>query len=250
MFNLKKDKSGKPIRDEKGKVIQTSPKIQEAGKICENLLELDGELPKKIVKFMSLRNRLSILTGWLENPRLAWDGRLPAGSSGMANTYRQRHVCIVNVPKAQDDVLLGKEFRELFTVEKGNKLIGCDQAALEARCEGHWTYPYDNGESANILINGDIHSKMAKVFFPVETKDFDINSPDFSKDDPKFKPFRSISKNSRFGIVYGSSPTKLSKMIRKSEKEGKKYHDAFWEANPGLKKFKDHLELVWEREGK
>jgi hypothetical protein len=191
-----KQKDGKPLRDEKGKLIKTSPKLQEAGKICENLLELDGDLPKKITRFMSLRNRLSILTGWLENPRLAWDGRLSAGSSGLAGTHRQRHTCIVNVPKAQDDVLLGKEFRELFTVDKGNKLVGCDQAALEARCEAHWVYEFPGGpERANVLLSGDVHSINCKVFFPKETKDFDINSPDFSKDHPGFKPYRSLSKN-------------------------------------------------------
>lgn len=194
MWNYQKDEKGKPKRDKKG-FIKTSPKIQENGKICPNLLELDGDLPKRIVRFLSLRNRLSVLTGWLEDPRLKWDGRLSAGATGIAATHRQKHTIVVNVPKAQEDVLLGREFRSLFTVDSGNKLIGVDQAALEARCEAHWTYPIDNGARANILISKDIHSHNAKIFFPTETKDFDIDSPDFNKEHPDFKPFRSLAKN-------------------------------------------------------
>lgn len=199
MWNFKKDAKGKPMRDGKGKLIQTSPKIQENHVICPNLLELDDDLPKKITKFLSLRNRLGVLTGWMEHPRIEWDGRLPAGSSGLAATHRQKHTTVVNVPKAQDDVLLGKEFRSLFTVEKGMKLVGCDQAALEARCEAHWVYKYSGGqERADQLIAGDLHSINSKVFFPEETLHYDINSPDFNKDDPGFKKYRSLSKNGAY----------------------------------------------------
>jgi hypothetical protein len=249
MWNVKKDSNGKPIRDGKRQLIRTSAKIQENGKICENLLNLDGELPKKIVKFLSLRNRLGVLTGWLEHPRLKFDGRLPAGSSGIANTHRQKHVCVVNVPKAEDGVLLGKEFRSLFTVENGNKLIGVDQAALEARCEGHWTFPLDNGERANLLISKDIHSYNAKIFFPEELKDFDINSPDFDKGHPKFKPFRSLAKNGGYCLSYGGQAPKLATTLRKPEKDGSRLFEAYWRANPALKQLKDKIEREWEITG-
>jgi len=247
MWNLKKDSRGKPIR-ENGKVVRTSPKIQENGKICENLLELDGELPQKIVRFLSLRNRHSVLTGWLEHPRLKFDGRLPAGASGIASTHRQKHTVIVNVPKAQDDVLLGKEFRALFTVDEGNRLIGVDQAALEARCEAHWVYEFDP-DSAHELIAGDIHNLNTKAFFPVETADFNIHSHDFNKDDSGFKPYRSKSKNGKYAVTYGASAPKLAKTLGKPEREGTMLFDNFWKANPGLKKLKDKIEHEWESVG-
>jgi hypothetical protein len=249
MFNVQKDARGKAMRDEKGKLILASPKIQETGKICPNLLELDGDLPKKIVRFLSLRNRLSVLTGWLEHPRLKWDGRLPAGASGIANTHRQKHVCVVNVPKAEDGVMLGKEFRSLFTVENGYKLIGVDQAALEARCEGHWTFPLDNGERANLLISKDIHSHNAKIFFPEELKKFDINSPDFDKNHPDFKPYRSLAKNGGYCLSYGGQGPKLATTLRKPEKDGKRLFEAYWAANPALKQLKDKVEHEWETTG-
>lgn len=247
LYNFKKNANGKPIRDEKGQLIRTTPKFQENGKICENLLELDGELPKKIIKFLSLKNRLGVVTGWLYNPRFKWDGRLSAGASGIAATHRQKHVTVVNVPKAQDDVLLGKEFRSLFTVEGGNRLIGVDQAALEARCEAHWVYEFDQ-TAAFELISGDIHSLNAKAFFPKETDNYDINSPTFNKDDAGFKPYRSKSKNGKYAVTYGASAPKLAKTLGKPEKEGQILFDRFWDANPGLKRLKDKVEHQWEYE--
>lgn len=249
MWNVQKDPKGKPIRDGRGQLIKTSPKIQENGKICENLNELDGELPKKIVRFLSLRNRQSVLTGWLEHSRIKWDGRLPAGAAGIANTHRQKHVCVVNVPKSEDGVLLGKEFRSLFTVDPDNLLIGVDQAALEARCEGHWTFPFDNGERANLLISKDIHSHNAKIFFPIELAKFDINSPDFDKGDPEFKPYRSLAKNGGYCLSYGGQPKKLAQTLRKNEKEGAPLYDAYWSANPSLKRLKDKVEDDWDKIG-
>ena len=249
LWNVKKDAKGKAIRDEKKQLIKTSPKIQENGKICPNLLELQGELPSKVVRFLSLRNRLGVLSGWLSNERLEWDGRLSAGASGIASTHRQKHNTVVNVPKAQEGVLLGKEYRSLFTVEDGNRLIGVDQSALEARCEGHWTFKYDNGESARELIDGDIHSKNAKAFFPEETIEYDINSPDFDKDDAGFKPFRGLSKNGKYGITYGCAPAKLASTLRKPESKGKELFDNFWKANKALKDLKDNVEKFWSTKG-
>lgn len=249
MWNTKKDAKGKPMRDDKGQLIFTTPKIQENGNICENLNKLNGELPPLIIRFLSLRNRLGVLNGWLNNERLEFDGRLSAGSTGIASSHRQKHNTVVNVPKAQEDTLLGPEFRALFCVDEGNKLIGCDQAALEARVQGHWTVPYDNGETARVLLSGDPHSKNAKAFFPEETKDFDIEAPDFDNGHPVFKPLRSKSKNGGYAIMYGCAAGKLASTLGLPESQGTILLERFWEANQGLKDLKDAIEKFWSTGG-
>lgn len=248
LWNYKKNAQGKFMRDDKKQLIKTTPKIQEGNKICENLLELQGELPSKVVKYLSLKNRLGTLKGWLKDPRLQFDGRISAGASGIANTHRQKHIKVVNVPKAQDDILLGKEFRSLWVSEKGYKIVACDQAALEARCEAHWVYKYDK-EAANELLDGDPHSKNAKAFYPEETKDFDINAPDFNKDNPKFKPFRSKSKNGKYAITYGAAPKKVGTTLGIPLDKSQEKYDAFWEINKGLKELKEKLTIFWKTEG-
>jgi hypothetical protein len=167
LFNLKKDKNGKVVRDPKTKApIQTTPKMQENGRLCPNLEAMSGPLVRMVVRWMSYRNRLSVLEGWLANPRLAFDGRLTAGSTGVTNTFRQKHTVVTNVPKNKEHVLLGREFRELFTANEGQVLVGYDASALEDRIKGALTWKYDGGEYARkILAEGyDPHQENADIW--------------------------------------------------------------------------------------
>jgi hypothetical protein len=251
IFNYKRGPDGKPERDPvTRKLIPTTPKIQEAGKLCPNLEKMEGDLIKKVVKWLSLRNRQSVLKGWLSNPRIQYDGRIGAGRTGIASTHRQKHKVLVNVPKASDKVLLGKEFRSLWTSEDGFWIAAGDAAALEGRVQGHYTFKYDEGETAKELLDGDIHSKTAKTVYPRELKEFDIFSPDFNKDDPKFKPYRDRSKNIFYATLYGAGDAKIASTAGLPESKGKEVSENFWKANAATKQLKDNLEKYWETTGK
>lgn len=249
LWNYQKDSNGKPIRDQKGKLIPTSPKIQETQKICPNLMKLEGEIVKQVVKWLSLRNRLSVLQGWLSNERLQMDGRIGAGRTGIASTHRQKHKVVVNVPKASEKVLLGKEFRSLWTSEDGFTIAAGDAAALEGRVQGHYTWKYDGGETARELLSGDVHSKTAKSVYTEELKSFDITCEDFNKDDPVFKPYRDRSKNIYYAAMYGAGDAKIASTAGLPEKRGKEISEKFWAANNGTKKLKDRLEKYWADQG-
>lgn len=245
MYNFKRDERGKPARDERGEVITTTPKIQEGGKICPNLLALDGELPKRIVRFLSLRNRKSVVTGWLNHWRLGFDGRLPAEISGYTPTFRAKHVCIANLPKASPEVVKGYEMRSLFIVDQGMKYVSADAAALENRTVADYTYKHDNGSFAELVLNGDSHSFNAKIFFPEQTKSFDIESPSFDKDDPGFKPWRNKAKTGAYSLAYGASVKKFTKSLGLSDADGQEAYENYWNANQGLKMFKEEMEKQW-----
>jgi len=252
-YNYKRGPDGKPERDPKTRqLIPTTPKIQEAGKICPNLMKLEGDIVKLVVKWLSLRNRLSVLEGWITNERLQMDGRIGAGRTGIAATHRQKHRTVVNVPKASDKVLLGKEFRSLWIAEDGMLIAAGDAAALEGRVLGHYTYKYDSGETAEEILSGDPHSKNAFAFYghTPELQKFDIASPDFNKEDPVFKPFRDKSKNGFYAILYGAAGPKVASTLGLPESMGKEKLDKFWEANPGTKALKDNIEKYWEMVGR
>lgn len=249
-WNYQRGSDGKPMRTERGKLIPTSPKIQEAGRICPNLEQLEGDIVKKVVKWLSLRNRQSVLRGWMENPRLQMDGRIGAGRTGIASTHRQKHKVVVNVPKASEKVLLGKEFRDLWICADGMLIAAGDAAALEGRVQGSYTWKYDNGETAKELLDGDIHSKTAKSVYPEETAEFDLTSPDFDKEHPKFKPYRDRSKNVFYAGLYGAGDAKIAATAGLPESRGKEIAEKFWAANEGTKKLKDALEWYWETRGK
>lgn len=251
IWNYKRGPDGKPIRDPVTRqLIPTSPKIQEAGKLCQNLEKMEGELIKKVVKWLSLRNRLSVLNGWLSNPRLQYDGRIGAGRTGIAASHRQKHKVVVNVPKASEKVLLGKEFRSLWTSEDGFWIAAGDSCGLEGRVQGHYTWKYDNGATARELLDGDIHSKTAKSVYTEELANFDISSPDFSKDDPVFKPYRDRSKNVFYATLYGAGDAKIASTAGLPESKGKEVAEKFWAANQATKQLKDNLEKYWGTKGR
>lgn len=248
-WNFKRDERGKPARDSKGEVITTTPKIQEMGKICPNLLEIEGELPKRIVRFLSLRNRKSVVTGWLNHWRLEFDGRIPAEITGYTPTYRVKHSCIVNLPKASPEVIKGYEMRSLFIVDNGMKYVSGDAAALENRTVADYTFKHDGGAFADLVLNGDSHSFNATLFFPEDTVGIDVFDPSFDKDDPKFKPLRNKAKTGAYSLAYGASVKKFTKSLGLSESAGALAYENYWDANKGLKLFKEEMEKQWQHQG-
>ncbi|QGH74862.1 DNA polymerase I [Bacteriophage DSS3_MAL1] len=57
----------------------------------------------------------------------------------------------------------GWDCRELFTVEPGYRLVGCDLSGIEFRCLANLVYPFDDGEMVDVVLNGDIHQKNADL---------------------------------------------------------------------------------------
>jgi hypothetical protein len=247
-WNIQKDpETGKPVRDSKGKVIKTTPKINLAGQLCPNLEKLEGDLPKNVVKFLSYRNRLGVVTGWLNNWRIAFDGRLSAEITGYAPTSRVKHKTVVNCPKADPKVLLGSEMRELFCVDQGNHYIGTDAAALENRTLSHYTYKYDSGEFAKRQLEGDAHSYSAFAFFPELHNKFDINAD--NKEDPAFKSYRNKAKTGAYLLAFGGGAPKLASSLGLSPSAGKEAYNNYWEMNEGLGLLKKAVENYFETTG-
>ena len=52
----------------------------------------------------------------------------------------------------------GKECRTLFKAPEGMKLFGTDASGLELRMLAHYMWAFDDGEYADTVLNGDIHT--------------------------------------------------------------------------------------------
>lgn len=249
-WNFKKDPiTKKPIRDDNRQLIETTPKIQQTGVICPNLLKIEGEIPAKVVKFLSYRNRLGVVNGWLSNWRLEFDGRISASISGYTPTFRVKHSVIVNCPKADDKVLLGHEMRDLWHVDDGDWYIGADSASLENRTIASYAYKYDNGAYAELVLNSDSHTFNSFVFFPHLHTKFDINEIGL-KDKPEFKPYRNLAKTGVYLLMYGGGVPKLSSSLNLSKSEGQRAYDGYWKSNVGLGKLKEAAEKYYDTTGK
>jgi hypothetical protein len=251
LFNFKRDERGKPARDEKGNIILTTPKLQENGRLCPNLEEMAGDMVRPVVRWLSLRNRKSVIEGWLGNERLAYDGRLSAGASGYTPTFRKRHSVVTNLPKADGKVLYGVEVRSLFCAKRpGYTMVGFDASGLEARVEAHFTSIYEGGqEYARELIEGDIHLKTAEKMFADKIGHL-FGKPEYNKDHPEVKTWRNKAKTVRYASAYGASAKKLAATLGESQQRGEQIFNDFWEAAAPLAKFKERLTQHWETQGK
>lgn len=230
-FKQKKNKHGKMEKvRENGKLVKSSPKIQENGKICPNLEAMSDkiEIIRPYLLWLTYRHRRSQIQGWLDNPRLQIDGRLGASSSGLTNTKRQKHVTVVNVPRVGS--VYGQEMRSLFIPEKGKVLVGYDASSLEDRVKAHYLYKIDGGVLAAKVAAGeyDPHQESADVW----------GMP------------RSRAKNGNYALQYLCQPPTLAKTLGCSVQEAEMYHAAYWELNSALAEFVNQVTRSWVQNNK
>lgn len=225
-WNYKKDKYGKPIRDNKGHQIKMSPILPKTAEEWETVAEQvkDNNIGL-LAEYNKANHRKSQIEGLINNLRP--DHRIEAQANTCGtNTARMKHRIVVNIPKADDKIYFGKEMRSLFIAAPGKVLVGVDAKALEARIEAHYIHHFDP-VGARELLEGDIHSINAKAF----------------------GVSRSLAKNGKYALTYGCSESKLAKTLGKPNKDAKRLYQVFWEANPGLKELKDRVEEVYDRNG-
>lgn len=112
----------------------------------------------------------------------------------------------------------GKQCRELFTVQPGYNLVGCDLSGLELRCLAHFMHKWDDGEYANEVLNGDVHTKNQQA---------------------AGLPTRDNAKTFIYGFLYGAGDEKIGSIVGKGRTDGKKLKEKFLAATPALKKLRE-----------
>ena len=228
----------------KARGLPTSPQLKDSfGHLCPNLAKLQGEMAKDIVFWLSLRNRRSVLdpikedkvdTGLLNHPRLQIDHRLPAESSGLTATGRQKHKICANQPKPSPKVVLGKEMRSLWKPAPSKYQLGVDGSNLEQLIGAWGAYDFDSGAYYKIISEGDAHALNAKAYSKVVGREVS----------------RGDGKPITYGVMYGAQKDKVADMLDVVPEVGQQVIDAFWDTNFGLKGRKEALEKFWEATGK
>lgn len=116
---------------------------------------------KKLAEFFLLQKRIGMLAegkgAWLK--KVDDDGRLRhrlVSNGTTSSRAAHQNPNLGQVPSTGSEY--GKECRELFTVPDGWWLCGSDLSGIEVRCLASYLHPYDGGEYANQILEGDIHS--------------------------------------------------------------------------------------------
>ena len=123
------------------------------------------------------------------------------------------------------------EFRELFYVPEriqGQewRLVGVDMSGIELRMLAHYTTPYDGGELAKVVLDGDIHSTNAQTWAVTRT----------------------LAKTGIYALIYGAGDKKLGRSLyphllteRDIYNAGRKARNAIMARFAGLSRFTDRV---------
>lgn len=130
--------------------------------VDEEVLEnLDYPEAKLLARNMMLTKRIGQLAdgdnGLL---KLVKEGRIHGRVATLGTvTGRCSHHSpnLAQVPSVE--VEFGREFRSLFVAGEGKVLVGCDARGIQLRCLAHYLAPYDGGEYARLVSEGDPHER-------------------------------------------------------------------------------------------
>lgn len=241
------EKTGKKLKD---KVIEFNPASRDqiaqrlttkygwkpteytpAGKpkVDEDVLKaLDYPEAKVLADYFLLEKRIGQLAegqqAWLKAER---NGHIHGSiNTNGAVTGRCTHQSpnLAQVPSVR--ALWGAECRSLFTVRPGFNQVGADLSGLELRCLAHFMAKWDDGEYANEVLNGDVHTKN-QIAAGLPTRD---NAKTFV-----------------YGFLYGAGDAKIGSIVGKGSAEGKKLKDQFLAAIPALANLRKAVTKAAER---
>ena len=120
----------------------------------------------------------------------------------------------------------GKECRELFTVPDGWWLCGSDLSGIEVRCLAHYLYPYDKGEYAEQILEGDIHSYNQRAA-GLATRD--------------------LAKRWLYSTLYGGGDALIGQIAGGGAQRGRELKANYDKAVPAFATLKKNLKTAYKR---
>lgn len=201
------------------------PKVDE-----EVLSSLDYEEAKLLSEYLLVEKRIGQLAdgneGWM---KLSRNGRIHGRvNTNGAVTGRCSHSSpnLAQVPSVKSP--FGKECRSLFYAPDDHLMVGVDASGLELRCLAHYMAKYDDGEYANTVIKGDVHTANQKAA-GLATRD-------------QAKVFI-------YALVYGAGDEKIGKIIGGNRNTGRATRNRFMAEVPALRRLKEDIERAMDIRG-
>lgn len=193
----------------------------------EILKELEWPEAKLLSRYFMIQKRIAQIAegnnAWLKLER---NNRLYGSiNTNGAITGRATHS---NPNLAQVPAVIleyGPECRSLFCASKGHVLVGADMSQIELRVLGHYMSAYDNGEYANDVINGDIHTRTLQALGLKQEE-------------------RWLAKRFMYTWLYGGGGKRLGEVMGVTTEEGFKLKDKFLKKIPALKQLVTKVQEV------
>lgn len=224
------EKGWKPKKHtEKGSVI-----VDETTLEGSNIFEA-----KAIAEYLMLQKRISQIESWVE--AVGVGGRVYGKviSNGTV-TGRMTHHSPNMAQIPNSTAIYGPECRDLWTVEKGNSLVGIDASGLELRMLAHYM---NDDEYTSEVVSGDVHWKNTQSLglIPKGTAR--------NKKDEHHEAQRNKAKTFIYAFLYGAGSPKIGTIVGGSAKEGQKLIDSFLRNTPKLKELREKISRVLSKKG-
>lgn len=198
-------------------------KLTEKGSIIVDETTLEGiDIPeaKAIAEYLMLQKRIAQVESWID--AIQTDGRVHGQViTNGAVTGRMTHHSpnMAQVPNSGSPY--GPDCRELWTVNKGYKLVGIDASGLELRMLAH--YMKDDAYTTEV-VSGDIHTANQKAA-GLET--------------------RNQAKTFIYAFLYGAGAAKIGSIVGGSSKEGQALITRFLRNTPGLRALREKVSRLY-----
>lgn len=201
------------------------------------LNKLDFPEGKILAHYFNVRK----IIGMVAEGNNAWlkmvkdDGRIHGSIDTLGAVSRRcthRNPNVAQVPSGR--AYMGKECRELFTVPKGKKLVGCDADGLELRTLSHYMARFDGGAYGRAVDEGkkengtDIHT---------------LNQQGAGL------PTRDDAKTFIYAFLYGAGDGKIGTIVGGDAKVGKQLKEKFFKQIPAIKKLVEEVQAVYKEQG-
>jgi DNA polymerase I-like protein with 3'-5' exonuclease and polymerase domains len=202
-------------------------KHTEKGSVIVDETTLEGiDIPeaKAIAEYLMLQKRIAQIESWLS--AVESDGRVHGRViTNGAVTGRMTHMSPNMAQIPNSGAVYGPECRNLWTVEKGNRLVGIDASGLELRMLAH----YMNDDAyTNEVVSGDIHTANQKAA-GLET--------------------RNQAKTFIYAFLYGAGSPKIGQIVGGGAKEGQNLITSFLRNTPKLKALREKVSRIYSQKG-
>jgi DNA polymerase I-like protein with 3'-5' exonuclease and polymerase domains len=179
---------------------------------------------ESLKEYLMLQKRIAQIESWIS--AVESDGRVHGRViTNGAVTGRMTHMSPNMAQIPNSGAVYGPECRNLWTVEKGNRLVGIDASGLELRMLAH--YMNDDAYTSEV-VSGDIHTANQKAA-GLET--------------------RNQAKTFIYAFLYGAGSPKIGQIVGGGAKEGQNLITSFLRNTPKLKALREKVSRIYSQKG-
>ena len=213
----------KPVKRTRGGKVSTDVTVLEALSLREDINDPKTSVPRLIIEYRQFRKLQSTYLAQLQNAVDSNTQRIHTHLYQLTTAtgrLKSDHPNLQNIPVRTE---IGRQLRRAFRAPEGHKLICADYSQIELRILAHFSE--DESLIETFTQDLDIHTAVASQVFEVPT-------------DSVTRELRDKAKTINFGIIYGVSPTGLSRRIKGMRvKEAAALIDDYKTRFPGIDRF-------------